>query len=201
MSADDQQRWDERYAAAAMRAGSSSQSGSSSQGGLPTPSGLVGFEGLLPSTGNALDIACGAGDGSMWLAERGLEVIGVDVSPVAVDQSRQRAADAGLSDQCRFQVHDLDQGLPDGPRVELVTCHLFNAPDLDGLMLQRLVPGGVLAVTVLSEVGAEPGPFRVGAQELVARFAAAKVLGHREGNGQATIVVQAAGPQPHGRLD
>lgn len=189
MSADDQRLWDERYTNAGVRSEWS------------IPGGLVEFKDVLPVAGRALDVACGAGHGSVWLAARGLSVVGVDVSSVAVDQASQLAVEAGLGDRCQFQVHDLDLGLPDGPPVDLVVCHRFNAPDLDDAMLERLVPGGLLALTVLSEVGADAGPFRIAAGDLLARFANAHVLGHREGEGQATIVVQAAGPQPYARLD
>ncbi len=189
MSAEDQQRWDARYA----------EAGPPSERAIP--SGLIEFETLLPTSGRALDVACGAGHGSIWLVDRGLEVVGIDVSAVAVDQSKQLAEDLGLSDRCQFHVHDLDDGLPDGPKVDLVLCHLFNGRELDAPMLDRLRPNGILAMTVLSEVGAEPGLFRVGAGELLDRFAGADVLGHREADGRATIVVRAAGPQPHGRLD
>lgn len=189
MSADDQQRWDARYTEADVPIDGS------------MPDGFVGFDDVLPTSGRALDVACGAGRGSVWLAERGLEVVGIDVSPVAVAAARQLAADAGCADRCRFEVHDLDLGLPDGEPVDLVTCHLFSAPGLDQAMLERLVPGGVLAMTVLSEVGAEAGPFRVPAGGLLARFEGAEVLAHREGDGTATLIARSVGPQSHGRLD
>ena len=189
MSAEDQVRWDERYSEAGVRSEWS------------IPGGLIDVEALLPASGNALDVACGAGHGSIWLAARGLSVLGLDVSVVAIEQARRLAVEAGFDARCRFEVHDLDLGLPDGLPVDLVVCHRFNAPDLDAAMLERLLPGGVLALTVLSEVGAEAGLFRVAAGELLERFADAHVLAHHEGEGQATIVVQAAGPQPHGRLD
>ena len=165
------------------------------------PAGLVGFEHLLPTTGQAIDVACGAGGGSVWLADRGLAVLGVDASPVAIEHATALAASAGLSAQCRFEVVDLDNGLPDGAPVDLVVCHRFNSPAIDAAMLTRLVPGGVLAVTVLSEVGAEAGRFRVAAGALLDRFAHADVLAHREADGEATVIVRSAGPEPHGRLD
>lgn len=193
MSADDRRRWDDRYL--------SRTEDSEAVADRLTPSGLVGFEALLPTSGRALDVACGQGQGSVWLADRGLEVVGVDVSPVAISHARLRAVEAGVDDRCHFEAHDLDGGLPEVPPVELMLCHRFNAPALDESLLARLVPGGVLALTALSEVGAEPGSFRVRAGELLSRFAGTELLGHSEEGGQATIVVRVAGPQPHGRLD
>lgn len=165
------------------------------------PVGLTSFESLLPTSGHALDVACGAGRGSVWLADRGLDVLGVDVSPVAIALAEQLAAESELGRCCRFVTHDLDTGLPDGPAVDLVFCHLFNAPALDDALVERLTPGGILAVTVLSVVEAEPGPFRAEPGELLHRFRDSDVIGHEERDGRATIVVRAAGPTSHGRLD
>lgn len=51
---------------------------------------------LLPTVGRALDVAMGAGRHALFLAARGLEVIGVDISPVAVEMCRREAARRGL---------------------------------------------------------------------------------------------------------
>jgi len=89
-----------------------------------------------------------------------MSVLGVDVSPVARDLARQLASRSGVADRCRFEVWDLDEGLPPGLPVDLVICHMFREPRLDRLMVDRLRPGGVLAIATLSEVGVEPGRFR-----------------------------------------
>jgi hypothetical protein len=52
-------------------------------------------------------------------------------------------------------------------------------------MIDRLTPGGLLAVVVLSEVGVGPGPFRVRSGELREAFAALEVLGEGEAEGLA----------------
>lgn len=55
-----------------------------------------------PRSGRVLELGCGAGDLSLWLAAAGYEVHGVDISPTAVEWARQKAADRGLS--ARFSV-------------------------------------------------------------------------------------------------
>ena len=45
----------------------------------------------MKAGGRALDIGCGAGLQALWLAARGLEVIAVDSSTVALDLARRRA--------------------------------------------------------------------------------------------------------------
>jgi SAM-dependent methyltransferase len=117
-----------------------------------------------------------------------MEVHGVDVSPVAVDLARQLAVLSGVGDRCSFEVVDLDNGLPEGPQVDLLLCYLFRTPDLDRAIVGRLAPGGVLAVTVLSEVGAGPGPFRARAGELNEAFGGLDLLVQGEADGTAWLV-------------
>ncbi len=192
MSGADRDRWDARYL----------ERQDDRERTVPTcPPGFGAFEERLPTRGAALDIACGAGDGALWLAERGLDVIGVDVSPVAVDLATAAATGRGLGDRVRFECSDLDDGLPVGPAVDLVTCHLFSAPDLDAQVIGRLAEGGMLAITVLSEVGAEPGLFRAGPGELLERFAGLEILHHEEGDGRASLLAIVTGPDSPGRLD
>jgi SAM-dependent methyltransferase len=58
----------------------------------------------------ALELGCGTGTNSVWLAQQGFEVTGVDVAPLAVEQADSRAHAAGV--QARFLVADV-LDLPD----------------------------------------------------------------------------------------
>jgi SAM-dependent methyltransferase len=58
----------------------------------------------------ALEIGCGTGTNSLWLAQQGFEVTGVDLAPLAVERANERAEAAGV--QARFEVADVLQ-LPD----------------------------------------------------------------------------------------
>jgi SAM-dependent methyltransferase len=69
---------------------------------------------VRPGT-RVLDVGCGVGRWSRLLASRGAFVTGVDLSPTMIEQSTQRAVEAGLSNRCRFLVQDsteLDAGAP-----------------------------------------------------------------------------------------
>ena len=79
-----------------------------------------------------------------------MDVWGVDVSPVAIDFARELATLNGVDGKCRFEVFDLDGGLPQGPAVDLLYCYKFRDPRLHRDMIERLRPGGLLAVAVLS---------------------------------------------------
>ena len=116
---------------------------------------------------------------------------GVDTSPVAIELAAEHAAEMGVADRCVFRVVDLDQGLPDGPAVDVVLCNLFRDSRLDGAVVDRLVPGGLLAIAVLSEVGAAPGRHRVPAGELRRVFGRhLDVVADGEGGGRAWLLAR-----------
>ncbi|MGE2817768.1 class I SAM-dependent methyltransferase [Mycobacterium heidelbergense] len=181
MTREDRHRWDQRY----------TTQGPAGAGADDPPGVFTGYAEAFPTAGRALDVACGQGLGAVWLARRGLTVWGLDVSPVAIAQARDLAECSGVADRCRFDVVDLDEGLPDGPPVDVVLCHKFRDRRLDAAMIGRLAPGGLLAIAVLSEVGAEPGPFRAAAGELPAAFAALDLVAAGEGEGCAWLLARA----------
>ena len=182
MTAEDRLQWDERY----------TRAGSAPADDRPgPPPRLAAFEHLFPTAGSALELACGRGQGVVWLASRGMTAWGVDVSPVAIASARRLAHRHGVSSRCRFDVVDLDGGLPPGPPVDLVLCHRFRDPRLDPAVVGRLAPGGLLAIVVLSEVDAGPGSFRVRPGALLTAFAALEVVAHGEGGGEAWLVARA----------
>lgn len=54
-------------------------------------------EGLLPNRGKALDLCCGAGTNTVFLAKNGLDVTGIDISETAIGLARQKANQAGVA--------------------------------------------------------------------------------------------------------
>lgn len=44
----------------------------------------------------ALEIGCGTGNNSVWLAQQGFEVTGIDLAPLAVERAQERARAAGI---------------------------------------------------------------------------------------------------------
>ena len=86
---DDARRWDERYR-------------DSELAEARPPDALLEHPALLayvPPEGHAVDLACGAGAQSLWLAGAGLQVTALDVSPVAIELTNAAARRAGL-DRC-----------------------------------------------------------------------------------------------------
>jgi SAM-dependent methyltransferase len=150
------------------------------------PDALRGREHLLPAHGRALDVACGRGSVAAWLRARGLAVDAVDVSPVGL------AAGRALAPAVRWHEHDLASGLPPacaGP-YDVVVCQRYRDPALYPALVDVLAPGGLLVITVLSQVGDSGGPYRAAPGELRAASAGLDVLDHTEGNGEATVLAR-----------
>jgi SAM-dependent methyltransferase len=76
--------WDTRYAAPEYIFGTEPNAFLASQAALIVP-GM-----------RALDVACGEGRNSVWLASRGCEVIGFDISPLALAKARRLAEQRGV---------------------------------------------------------------------------------------------------------
>ncbi|OBB36546.1 class I SAM-dependent methyltransferase [Mycobacterium sp. 852002-51961_SCH5331710] len=180
MSEQDRVRWDERYRTHSTPGVSAAE----------IPAVFAPYEAEFPTRGRALELACGPGVASVWLARRGLDVWGLDISATAIDQARELAARAGVGERCRFDVVDLDDGLPAGPPVDVVVCHRFRDSRLDRSVADRLAPGGLLAICALSVVGAAAGRFRVQPGELTAAYAQLEVIASGEGDGEAWLVAR-----------
>jgi 2-polyprenyl-3-methyl-5-hydroxy-6-metoxy-1,4-benzoquinol methylase len=153
------------------------------------------MERLVPTSGRALDIACGRGVQAAWLALRGLDVIALDVSGVAVALTNAAASARDVTDRVDARQQDLEGGLPDDLRdFEVIVCQRFrNRRVLEGLG-ERLRPNGVAFVTVLSavELGRDPGKYHAPAGELIEVFTGPdiEVVWHLEAEGLAAIVIR-----------
>lgn len=167
----DRERWDARHAVAGPV--------------VPMPpDALRGREHLLPAGGRALDVACGRGGVAVWLARCGFSVDAVDVSPVGL------AAGAALAPGVSWIAHDLTAGLPVAGPYDVVVCQRYRDPALYPALAAALAPGGLLVLTVLSEVGDSGGSFRAAPGELTAAFPDLEHLSHVEEDGQATLVAR-----------
>jgi methyl halide transferase len=112
--------------------------------------------------GPSLEIGAGTGTNAIWMAERGFEVFGVDVSPLAVERAKTKMGGRDL--HCRFAAWDiLAAPPPDGPFqfvFDRGCFHVFDEPDeRERFAVQVaavLAPGGLW----LSLVGSTEGPPR-----------------------------------------
>ncbi|MEA2024077.1 MAG: class I SAM-dependent methyltransferase [Actinomycetota bacterium] len=104
-------------------------------------------EDLVPGT--ALDLGCGQGRNSFWLASRGFEVTGLDLSPVAIEQAIEVADELGAD--VSFESVDLTTWDPAGRVWDLVVLtylHLSEErrPVVHGAAKRAVAQGGTLVV-------------------------------------------------------
>ena len=99
-----------------------------------------------------LDYCCGNGDEALAARRNGAaEVLGIDISPVSIENCQQRARDEGLSDAVRFQVMDAEAlDLPDDRFDLIMEYGVLHHLDLDKGMseLARVMkPNGAMVCT------------------------------------------------------
>ena len=99
--------------------------------------------GLTP--GRGLDLACGEGQNSIWLAGLGWRMLGVDYSPVAIEKARGRAERDGVA--AEFLCDDLVTYEPEASAFDLViVLYLHIGADERRVVLERAAravgPGG-----------------------------------------------------------
>lgn len=111
---------------------------------------LVETAGPLPP-GAALDLGCGAGGDTLWLAQRGWQVTAVDISRTAVDRVRARAHELGVGSRVTAEQHDLARSFPGGS-FDLVSAQYLHTPfplprsRVLATAARALRPGGLLLV-------------------------------------------------------
>lgn len=98
--------------------------------------------------GSAIDLGCGNGRDSVWLAEHGWAVTGVDFSDVALEKARALARDRGVT--VRWEQADLLRFAP--PQgFDLVVIMYIHFPPAKRRLLLRMAaralnPGGTLVM-------------------------------------------------------
>lgn len=104
---------------------------------------------LVP--GAALDLGCGPGGDTIWLARNGWYVTAVDISDTATRRVADAAHRLGVGDFVTAERHDLARSFPVG-RFDLVSAQYFHTPfDLPRARIlksaaEALYPGGRLLV-------------------------------------------------------
>src|SRR5262245_41434246 len=127
--------------------------------GTPDPMLVEIIESHVIAPGLALEVGCGTGTNAIYLAQRGFEVVGVDIAPLAIENARAKA-----HGRCRFETVDfLSEAAPGGPFQFVFDRGCFHTLDEDhqrARFAQRvaleLVEGGVW----LSLIGSTEGPSR-----------------------------------------
>jgi SAM-dependent methyltransferase len=110
--------------------------------------------------GRALDLGCGEGADAIWLASRGWQVTGVDISGVALGRAAAQAEAAGVAERITWQRRDLGESFPEGT-FDLVSAQFLHSwGDLPrerilAAAAAAVAPGGILLI----EGHLDAGPF------------------------------------------
>jgi SAM-dependent methyltransferase len=134
---------------------------------------LIGTKTILP--GKALEVGCGTGTNSIWLARQGFSVLGVDIAQAAIDLANKKKNGQSLS--CEFALLDFLHSNNLAQSYDLVfdrgCFHSFDE-EKDRLLFVRhvsrvLKPNGIWVSVIGSTEGAprEMGPPRRTASDVI----------------------------------
>ncbi len=170
LSDEERRRWDERYATGGYQARA-----------FPT----AYLEQWVPTfeQGRALVVACGPGRNGLYLAEQGFEVVGVDISGVAISRARDAAVERGV--EAEFRATDLDDFDPEPRSFDLITVIRYRNPGLWPRLVEALAPDGwILAEhhmkTTADVAGPKSADFRLDPGELLRVFAGLRIVHYSE---------------------
>src|SRR5262249_36414593 len=109
--------------------------------------------------GRTLEVGCGTGTNAIYLAQHGFEVVGVDISPLAVENARAKAHAC-----CRFEAVDfLNEPSPGGPFqfvFDRACVPTFDDDHERAVVAQNVAAALVAGGVWLSLIGSTEGPPR-----------------------------------------
>lgn len=115
---------------------------------------VLGY-GRAPGTGKLLELGCGAGNITIWLAEKGYDAHGVDIAPTAIAWARENAREQGVDVQF-FLGSVLDLGVSADDSFDFVLdghcLHCIIGEDRRQLLssVRRVLrPGGYFLVNTM----------------------------------------------------
>ena len=173
MALDDRARWDEKHAAER-----------ATQEPATFLKRIFQSDHWSIPRGQALDIATGKGQNAIFLAEQGFEVLGIDISPVALEEARRSAEEKSL--KVNWQQADLEVIELPPLRYNVVLNFNYLQRSLVPQIKKSLKPGGwVIFETYLIDQQTIGQPknldYLILHNELLGLFRDFRVLDYREG--------------------
>lgn len=138
---------------------------------------------LLPSSGKALDLACGRGASALLLARSGLETHAWDFSGVALERLEEQAREEGV--RVIAQTRDVVAHPPEADSFDLILVSFFLERRIVPQLIQALRAGGrIFYQTFVQDVYLDRGPtspdWRLERNELLHLFRELQIHYYRE---------------------
>lgn len=168
MPANDYSRWNDRYKSCP------------EDWFISARSFLVENQSFVPSSGLALDLAMGSGMNAGFLIKRGLIVLGIDISYVAVKMAKKKFP------EIQAVVADLTKFFLPSKKFDLILNFYYLQRDLIRDFQRMLKPGGIVFLETLTTGMKESKPeinqeYLLTPGELKQFFSGWEILLYREG--------------------
>lgn len=142
MSEQDREKWDARYQGIVTQ--------------RPEPAYVLReYAYLLPSQGEALDLAAGLGANALFVAKRGLHCTAWDIAANAMEHLATQAAAEGISVSC--EVRDVVAEPPPEQHFDVIVVTRFLERSLCQAISAALRPGGLLFYQTFTREKTDPG--------------------------------------------
>ncbi len=158
---------------------------------MPPPCQVVAaYTHLLPTTGTALDLACGLGANALLLARHGLKTYAWDYAETALERLQAKSEQVEIHTELR----DVVNSPPSANSFDvIVVCHFLDR-HLVPFLTQALKPNGLVFYQTFTRTG-DTGPknpaFRLAENELLRLFADLQiVVYHEEGGNEALLIAR-----------
>ena len=144
---------------------------------------LAEYAHLLPTTGCALDLACGLGSNAIFLAQHGLHAHAWDISEQAINKLA-RVCESNVI-HVHAMVRDVQEHPPEANSFDVICVSYFLERDITTNIISALKPKGLLFYqTFVHEKVSQQGPnnpkYRLDENELLKLFSPLHVLIYQE---------------------
>lgn len=165
---DSREFWDKRYA-----------ENNYIYGKAPAAS-LVHNIDYLKSSMRILDVGMGEGRNAVFLARKGHQVVGVDISQVAIQKAKQLARESNV--RIETVLTSMDKYNPAPGSFDVIICYYYVDKEIHAKFMEWLRPGGLLFYEAYTkrQPGGESSSYHLGEGEVLGLFPGLRILKYEE---------------------